>query len=355
MKLKLLIVILINTMICFGQTYVVEEVHLTETLENEYVSKIPKLKDLSNADNPVVERINFQILDRFMINSYEQSEIDDFRWFDIEFSSQIDADILYISFSGEYIGAYPNGITDEMFFDLKSGEALKYTVIPFQALFTLSGYLDFLNKYWLEGVKKEFATAIECAGFEPYCNYFDITSYRLEGQNLSISMTEDCYPHVALGCSPVYSLSVKLDSLKHYLGPVGKYLLIESNYMNLSPIEKFLKNEKVMEKVPDNTFLFGKINDKYLFSMAINMDNAEQVTGYYYYNSKLQKINLKGKISENKLFLTETVNNKQTGFFELDINIDNQPIFGKWLNTEKTKSLDVQFTHILTCKTINNY
>jgi hypothetical protein len=350
MRYKLLVVFLINTLISYSQEFVVEKVQLTETVDNKYVSELPRLNDKSNESNPVVDMINSQILDRFMINSYVQRELEEFRWYEVGYSSEIKENILYISFAGEYYGAYPNYVADELFFDLKSGEPLKLTAIPFQALFTLSGYLDFLNKYWLEGVKNEFITAIECAESEPYCSYYDINSYNVENNKLSISLTDDCYPHVSQGCSPVYKISVELDSTKQYLNNIGNYILLESKYMTMTPIEKFLENEKLMGKVPDNVFLFGKIDDRYPFSMAINIDNKEQIPGLYYYDSKFQKISLKGQSNDNTMFLTETTNNKQTGFFEFDINIDNYPIEGKWLNFEKTKSLSVKFTKIMTCK-----
>jgi len=350
MRYKLLIVFLINTLISYSQEFVLEKVQLTETVDNRSVSEIPRLKDKLNESNPVVDWINSQILERFMINSYVQSELEEFRWYEVECSSEIKENILYISFTGEYYGAYPNYVADDLFFDLKSGEPLKLAAIPFQAIFTLSGYLDFLNKYWLEGVKNEFIKAVECAELEPYCSYYDINSYTVDSNRLSISLTDDCYPHVAQGCSPAYRISVELDSIKQYLNTIGKYMLFESKYMTMTPIEKFLENEKLKEKVPNNVFLFGKIADKYPFSMAINIDKKEQILGLYYYDLKLQKINLKGQSNDNTLFLTETVNNKQTGFFELDINIDNYPIEGKWLNFEKTKSLIVKFTKIMTCK-----
>lgn len=350
MKLELLLVILFNTMLCFSQSYVVEKVQLTESLENKYVSDIPKLKDLSNDTNPVVDVINSRILDRFMINSFVQSELEDeFRWYEVECSSEIKDSILYISFAGEYYGAYPNYVADEMFFDLTSGEPLNATQIPFQALFTLSGYLDFLNTYWLEGVKAEFTTAIECAEMEPYCSYYDI-DFTVDNNKLAVSLTYDCYPHVAQGCSPVYNISVELDSMKPYLNPIGKYMLLARNYMNLTPVGKFLENEKLMEKVPNNVFLFGNLGDRYPISMAINVDNQEDISGFYFYNSKLQQIAVKGQIKADTLFLTETVNHQQTGFFEFDLNVDQIPIDGKWLNAGNTKSLDVKFDKILTCK-----
>ena len=350
MKFKLLIVALINTMICSGQKYVVEKVKLKETFEKVNVSEIPRLKDLSNDNNPVVDLINSKILECFMINSYKQSEIDEFRWYGVECSSEIKEDILYISYTGEYVGAYPNNVTDELFFDLKSGETLKLSVIPFQALFSLSGYLNFLHIYWLEGVQKEFKTAIECAEFEPYCSYFDIDNFFITDNKLTISLTNDCYPHVAQACSPFYSISIELDTIKQYLNNIGKYILFESNYMNLKPIEKFKENEKLKEKIPNNVFLFGNIDDKYPISMAINVDNQPDISGLYFYNTKFKIITLKGQIKDETMFLIETVNNKQTGFFEFDINTDNFPTDGKWLNPERTKKFDVKFTKTVTCK-----
>jgi hypothetical protein len=349
MKYKLVLVFLINAWMSYGQEFVVEKVQLTETVDNRYVSEIPRLKDVINDSNTVVEAINSLILDRFMINSFEQSELDEFRWYEVECSSEINENILYLSFTGEYYGAYPNYIVDEMYFDLKTGAPLELKTIPFQALFTLSGYLDFLNIYWIEAVKKEFKTAIECAEFEPYCSYYDI-NYRVDSNKFFASLTNDCYPHVAQGCSPSYEISVELDSMKPYLNDIGKYMLIESNYMTMTPIERFLENEKLKEKLPDNVYLFGTMNDKYPFSMAIQIDNREQISGIYSYNSKLQKIYLKGYCNEYTMFLTETVDNKQTGFFEFDTDVDDCPIEGKWMNYEKTKSLNVTFTKILLCK-----
>jgi hypothetical protein len=84
--------------------------------------------------------------------------------------------------------------------------------------------------------------------------------------------------------------------------------------------------------------------------MAICIDNQENIVGLYYYNAKFQQISLKGNIKDDTMFLTETVNNKQTGFFEFDINIENHPINGKWMNFEKTKRLNVEFTKTVICK-----
>jgi len=131
-----------------------------------------------------------------------------------------------------------------------------------------------------------------------------IGSYSVENKKLSISLIDDCYPHVVQACTPVYDVTVELDTIKKCLNNIGKYMLIESNYMKMM---------------------------------------TEDVYGVYYYDNKLQKITLKGRIKDNKLFMTETVNNKETGFFEMDCHVDSYPDDGKWFNVMKTKSLDVKF------------
>lgn len=347
---------------CYNQKTIVEKIKLIETVDNRYVSEIPKVRDLTNKKNPIVDKINTQILDRFMINSFEQSELEEFRWYEVEFSFEIKENILYISFVGEYYGAYPNYVKDELYFDLKTGNPLKFKIIPFQALFTLSGYLDFLNKYWLEGVKKEFLEAIECAGNEPYCSYYDIYSYNVKNRELIISLANDCYPHAAKGCSPNYEISVKLDTLKQYLNELGKYILIESNYLSKTHIERFLENEKLKEKIQNNLFIFGKIDDKYPFSMAINIDSQGEISGYYYYDSNLQKILLKGQLKDNTILLEETIDNKHAEFFEFKISNEynsnafflydpdgnDKYLIGKWMNFDKTKIYKIKFTEVKT-------
>ncbi len=365
MKYTILLIILINTAIGYSQKIIVEKIKLTETVDNRYVSEIPKVKDLANNKNPVVEKIDSTILDCFMISSFKQEELEEFRWYEVECSSEIKENILYISFAGEYYGAYPNYVEDEFYFDLKTGKLLKLSIIPFQALFTLSGYLDFLNKFWLEGVKKEFKTAIECAEFEPYCSLYDIYNYGVKDNKLLISLTNDCYPHVALGCSPNYEVTIGIDSLKQYLNELGLYILVKSNYLSKTPIEKFLENEKLKKNIQNNFFVFGKINDKYPISMAITINNEGKVSGYYYYDSKLQKLTLNGQKNNNTISLIETFENKQTGYFEIKFSNDydskgyfftdskgnDKYVVGKWMNPEKTKIFDINFTEIKTNNT----
>ncbi len=364
MKLKLLLLFLLNASFVFSQQIIVEKVKLIETIDSQFVSEIPRVKDLNNKNSKIVEKINAEILDRFMINSFNQSDLDEFRWHEVECGSELKGDILYIWFKGGYYGPYLSYGEDDFYFSLKTGELLKLTEIPFQSLFSLSGYLDFLNKYWLDGVKKEFATAIKCAELEPYCSYYDIYSYAVEKDKLVIDLIDDCYPHVVMACSPNYRKSIKLDSIKPFLSDLGRYMLIESNYMSKSIIEKFNENILLKPRMPNNLFFFGKIDNKYAFSMAINIDSTKKVTGYYYYDNKREKISLKGQSFNETISLVESHDQKTTGFFELMIsknhNSDGLFIYnyendynskyltGKWLSTDKKKVLNIKFTELKT-------
>ncbi len=363
MKFLFLFLFIFATFANYGQNITVEKIRLTGNYGR--VSEIPKVTDPKNANNAVVEKINLQILDRFMITSFEQNEesIEEFHWSEVECSSELKNEILFIRFSGTYYGAYDNSVEDCLYFNLKTGEELQISEIQFQTLFTLSGYLDFINHYWLNGVKEEFKTAIECAGDEPYCSYYDI-DYAVNENKLILSLNGDCYPRVSRACSPSYNLSVPLDSVKTYLSDVGKYILIESDYFSKSPIDKFIENRQLKEKIPDNIFFFGKIDNQYPISMAICIDKQNQISGYYYDDNKLKKMHLYGEQKGEEIRLTEELNGKITGFFELKMSkdYDNQGLFimanssdkndqyltGKWYDTKKTKPFDIEFTEAKT-------
>ena len=207
-------ILALSAMLCFSianAQIVVEKVNLGKG-ENEV--NIPRLKDQANASNPVVEKINEFILDRFMLESFNPEETEDLRWSDLFFESDIQKDIFFFNFGGEYYGAYPNYVQQSFFFDLNSGEELSYKSIPFQALFSPEGYLAFLNQYWLKGVKAEFDEAIKCSDTEPYCSYYDIT-YGIRNNQLRASLVDDCYPRVIRACAPGYDVRVELDSIEN--------------------------------------------------------------------------------------------------------------------------------------------
>jgi hypothetical protein len=86
-------------------------------------------------------------------------------------------------------------------------------------------------------------------------------------------------------------------------------------------IDKCMYNQQIKGEQPTNLFLFGKVDDQHAFTMAINLDkSSDKVTGYYYYDDKLQSLTLTGRYTPQTITLTETVNKRPTGKFEIKID-----------------------------------
>lgn len=304
-------------------------------------SKIPRVKDKGNPANPAVVKINSVLLEKFSIESFNPKDAEDFRWSGVSSTSQIKSGILFLEYSGEYMGAYPNAIEEELFFDLTTGEQLKNRDIPFQSLFTLEGYLDFLSTHWLTGAKKAFQEAIVCADSEPYCSPYDIT-YSIENARLLMSLESDCYPHAAMACSPVFTRSVAIDSVKKYLSVSGEKILLRDQYANKRGVDKYLYNNVTRKEIPNNLYLFGLIDEKYAISMAVNIGKSGEVKGYYYYDKRKQKISLTGRLQDGQMRMTETVNGQITGEFSM-VWTDPEKS-GQWSSPDGKKKFPVMFT-----------
>ena len=349
-----------------------DKVRLTNRVDTIFSVEIPKARDLTAKNQMVTDSINAQILATFGIQDFNKNQSIEFRWGNIRSNFEIKEEVLYLKISATYYGGnYPNDYEYDIFFNLKSGEELFYTQLPFESLFTLSGYLDFLNKYWLAGGKDKFKAAEACAGSEALCSYYDISEYTVNDNKLSLSLTEYCFARVTQFCSPSYTVSVELDSVQQYLNNTGQSILAESNNFSDDPIDRIIANQKLFNRntisnLPQNRhFIFGKIDDKYPISMALNIGTDGEVSGYYYYDNKRQKLSLEGEKKGNTISMTETVNDQTTGFFELrysndyekkglyysNRNGDGQYIVGHWRNPENTRSFDIIFSEV---KSITN-
>ncbi len=364
-KLLFLLVIASQLQTAGAQNIVVEKVQITETIDKKTVSNIPRVSDRGR-QNPNVDKINSFLLETFDIPSYDPRQIKEFRWYDVDFDAEINSGIIYIRYAGEYYGAYPNQVEAELFFDLSTGEKMDNRDIPFQALFSLQGYLDFLNRYWFTpALKDAFKKASTCAGSEPSCSYYDISNFTIEEGLFKASLETECYPHAAQACSPSHSIAVPLDSVKPHLTETAKKMLLVDHYYEKRGVEKFLYNKSAWKDMPHNLYLFGLINDKYPFSMAITINQESgATTGYYYYDKKMQKINLKGTFAHNILDMTEAVNNTQTGKFYFtwtdqyneeaialyDTHGKGEYLNGTWLSMDGSKKFKIRLTEVVATK-----
>ena len=360
--MKLLPLLLVATIYCFPSSaqdnIIVEKVEITETVDKKFTSYLPRLKDTENFQNPVVDKINQEILEYFMLDSFIPEEIENFSWYELDFISEIRSNILLIDYAGEYLGAYSTYIDEELYFNLETAEQLENKDITFQALFTQKGYLDFLQKHYLEGVKNSFKEAIECAETEPYCSYYDIYGFGITKGKFHFGLAFDCYPRVVQACSPGFDVSVPVDSVTPFLSDLGKKILLTDNYTNLTGIDRFLYNQKLQKEIPNNLFVFGKIDNKYPFSMAINTD-SDSIYGYYFYNKNLVKLSLKGIKEGSSIELVETHNGEITGRISLLFNKkysseafgiyrgeEDQYLTGRWESPDGSKSYPITFSEV---------
>lgn len=351
----------------FAQSnFIVEKIQLTNTIDKESKSFVPRLKDNTNPKNPVVAKVNQYLMDHYEINSYNQRELEEFRWSELDFRTEIGENMLFIFSAGEYYGAYPNYVEEELFFDLTTGEFLRNTDIPFQALFSLKGYFDFMNKHWLSGVKHAFKEALECSdSAELFCSYYDVAAYRYQTNNktFTCSLETDCYPRVLLACAPGHSITLTNDSIQQYLSDFGKNALITKQYSQLTGIKKYQFNKSVESQIPDNIFLIGKIGDKYDFSMAVQLNQStHKATGYYYYERKKIPITLTGTFSSTSIVLEESSKGQVTGKMTFTLHTDYQeagftvfegiccdnPVYitGNWASPDGKKKMEIAITDI---------
>lgn len=362
MNKRILIIIAFLHFLSFSQEKIkIEKVIVKPTLSFQSDNEIPKVIPLNKKYEKSANEINNVILDRYFLTSYELKEDEEFRYSGSKFESVISDEYVFIKISGGYLGPYPSEFEEEFIFTIETGDIIPNIDFPFHSLFSLNGYLEFLNKYWLEDAKKEFYFPEDdeyCGGAKPYCTYYDIEKYIVENKKIKFELTYDCFPRVARACTPFVSKQVSIDTLNNYLSENGKILINKEKYTLKKGIEKFKINQKITPRLKNNIFFFGKINKKYPFSMAINIDNHNQINGFYWYDNQLKKIELKGKKIGDKFLINESYNGKPTGSFEFLLTKeyndkgffvydpngnDNKYLTGKWSNLNNKKVFEIEF------------
>ena len=347
-KLSFLLLFLFCFIASSQEKIAVKKVMIKSTLSFQSENEIPKVIALKKEFEPAVKKINQFILDEFMIEGYQLKKEEDFRFSGCTFEYQINPDYLFLKMEGGYLGPYPSEFEKEFIFNIKTGAIQDSRKIPFQALFTLNGYLDFMEKYWLPDIKKEFSVVTEgCEEIEPYCSYYDIEKYEVKDNQLSFSLTNDCYPHVAQACTPYLTKSVSKEVMKQYLNDWAYRMLFKDNYTSKNQIALFLMNQKEKPNCENNIYFFGKINNLYPISMALNLSKKDNsVSGYYYYDKKKIKIKLSGTYSKKAILLNEFSNNVNTGKFSLKFEDDyNKKGFYIYENETNSQYLTGQWSN----------
>lgn len=236
--------------------------------------------------------------------------------------------------------------------------------IPFETLFTVKGYFNFINKFWINDIRRELSESENCAEEEPmFCSMWDIEINSLNSEFMIIQLSDVCYPRRARACEPSLKKKVHYNDFEDYLNQFGKELFLNlrdygSDY--LLAYKETLKKRDLRHKI----YLFGAIDNKYPFSMGLYIDDNGNAEGYYYYDNKQVWIDLKGELSENKLILNEFHKFKKTGSFTFnfprnslydlstysDFTYILDDIKGIWYNQDNSKRLDIRISNIISNK-----
>ena len=300
---------------------------------------LPKLIDKSGKMNIILDKINETILEEFEITNYEEIAIR--QWDEIDMSTKIGNDIILISITATLSGnvtGFGAPVSKSMYFNLINGDRLKEPafVSPL-SYFTTNGYLQFLKDYnIIEDYNIKENEAIKCAnGVFPSCHLNQL-EFSFNEKKVSVYIDEyECYPRWAYNCMFTAGARLKVKDFLKYLNIETKeYLKLVSENKTFEILEK-----RQSLSVPENFALFGNIDDKYPFSMMINVKDTI-VNGHYFYNSNKELIRLIGKIENGKLILKEYVSEKHTGTFIIEkIDILKKKIF--WESPDKKKRFNV--------------
>lgn len=298
---------------------------------NENSFEIPYV--ISTTKPAIAKTINNYLQDglfevKFTDKNYQSNLVDEFvdgdktfGWSDMKVNSKIAPRFLMIEINSEYSAAYPSTQHETYFFDIETGQPF---TIP--TLFSLNGYLDFLEKYWLKNCSAAIKEAYQCAEMtDDVCNYkcFNFDNFYIEIDSLKLE-TNTCFPHAMQSCDPDISDKFSINKIKGYLNNYGKYILELSS---------------VRATVPKSYFFIGNINEKYKINIALEINSNNQVNGYYYYETQKKKIKLTGSITNGVLVLKEYINNSYNGVFEIPWKEDLYFLEGIWKNKDNSKNL----------------
>jgi hypothetical protein len=339
MKYSVLILFFLGLQKINAQEFEVKSIVFCKNSTSNDFCNIPILIDKTGKKDTIANKINNQLKKEFDIESFDIEKNNKFNWVNIQYESEIKDGYLLIFFWGEYIGYRLSEVKTYLLFDLNSGNKLPYKTLNYSLLFSNIGYFKFLEKYWTTKIKKTFDNAYECSGdLYPKCSQFNIDFYAIKNNSKQIGFSlinDTCFPrNYGVVCNPEFNVQLPIIELNSMLNDFGKLILLNSNYLQKSRLEQYLYLNENKQRIPNKHYIQGKINRKYKFNMAFEINrDLKSVEGMYYYEKHNIPIKLKGKIEIDKIFLNEIINNKQNNQFEFYLIEDSIKI-GQWINTK---------------------
>ncbi len=312
---------------------------------------------IRSSDNPdAAERVNIVLHNGMLEKVYQKDDENRFEnvfppegeWMG---ASEFDYNVLAnndryfsIAITCAYTGAYSEYYTQYFNFDAKTGQPVQLSdLFEVSAMYDLS---DWVTSSIYEQIT-EFMNTIdteneEFGGAEQYEMYAECASWYEEADMLSEEyyyLTDSSITFVKGRCSN--HMMAALDDLWEFY---EEYPLKEMQSMMSSDGIALLSGEKLNHSeisVADGKILEGKIGGKYPITMILNHSYNENYNGTYWYDKVKQPISISGEVDDfGFLHLTEEVNDKTTGTFNLQV-IQGGSLEGEWTNADGSKKFNL--------------
>lgn len=321
--------------------------------EYGYPSYFPIIR---SSENPMAaERVNIVLHHRMLEKVYKGEDENRFEKVfppegEIHGASEFDYDVsannkqyFSVSISCSYTGAYSEYYTQYFNFDAKTGQPIQLSdMFGVSAMYDLSDwvtssiyaqiieYMNYIDEEDPDGYKEEqLEMYSECAAWYEEPQSLSEESYYLTDTSI-VFHRERCSNH----------MMAALDDLWDFY---EEYPLVEVQSMMSSDGIALLAGEKLHYSdyaIPDGKVLHGKIGGKYPITMILKHSYGDSYYGEYRYDKVKQPIKLSGERQQGYLNLTEEVNDKTTGSFQLQV-ITGGSLEGEWKNADGTKKFDV--------------
>lgn len=346
--MKLAFIFLFAAFTSFSQ-FTIEEFTATDTWDSE--SKFPIVKSDENAK--AAELINISLHYEMLEKPYKEDDDNRFEkvfppegeiWGASDFSYAVVANndrYLCVEISCAYTGAYTEYFSRYFTFDAKSGQRILLDDIFAQSsLLELARMVEYDILFEIETFMEGIDT-LEEYGYEQYHMYQECVSW-MDFSSLSTEsyyITDSTIVFVRGRCSN--HMMAALDDLWEFH---EDYALEElSAKMNDNGIALVYGGDVEFggTGVPEGKVLRGKLGGKYPITMILKSSYDNHYRGYYWYDKVKKFILVQGEVDDAAmLHLTESVDDKQTGSFDLMVMSDGS-LDGSWESASGETVLDV--------------
>jgi hypothetical protein len=316
---------------------------------------VPKISARNINNSKIASKINKSILEEYGAENWQDKNAGIWGQASLTLEGfEIIHDILILE---TYQTSRGSEMNRKYFFSLLSGDEITKAEIRLSSLFKYNEYLNFVEKYWHQGLKEALLESHKCCDTDYYNKIpenYSVWGFNITKTDLTLmDYSWGPYGYCSGACSLHYIKTIPIEEVKPLLNDFGVKLINEGGYKTDSynfggydietKTQDVINSNKLVRLMPKNIFLFGAIGGKYKFKLSVKIEDINSVqivTGSYaYYSKENQKIILEGYMENNMLELNEFVKGEINGHFSIDLNkTDNST----WTNKNGSIKYDIE-------------